>query len=354
VGFYYKWFTRPAWLSRLFLRMIRPLTGIGRLPAARALPASPTTPEAPAADLGRRPTVVVGAGVAGLKATAACEGPVLLLDENPEPGGLRLAALREIAGTTPGLERFRQLKAALAELEAAVAVVRDPSVEFRGTSRVVAGYAPGGLLVRQGSSLATLQADEVVWAAGALDTLGLFPGNDTPGVMGPRALLRLLLRDGLEVGGRRVLLVGGGLDLWLGAALLDARGARVAVVVTEGGMQSEISAAIDRKWPLNTGLVLAGATGHGGEVRATFVPERGTPGPAEAQLRLDADLMVLCGRGKPAYDIPYQLGARLDLAPGDGGFVVAAPPADLALATVGEAAGRTPDELFDMTREVEA
>jgi len=298
---------------------------------------------------------VVGAGVAGLRAAAACEGPVLLLDENPEPGGLRLAALREIAATTVGLERFRSLKAALAGLEAAAAVVRDPSIEFRGSSRVVAGYAPDGLLVRQGSSLATVRSDEMVWAAGAMDTLGLFPGNDTAGVMGPRAVLRLLVRDGLDVAGNRALLVGGGLDFWLTAALLDARGARVALVVTEGGMQSEISAAIDRKWPLNTGLSLDGITGHGsGEVRATFVPSRGTPGPAEAHLRLDADLVVLCGRGKPTYDIPYQLGSQLELAPSQGGFVIAAPPPDLPLSATGEASGETPDELFSTLPEARA
>ncbi|MFN2370050.1 MAG: (2Fe-2S)-binding protein, partial [Candidatus Krumholzibacteriia bacterium] len=62
VGFYYKWFTRPPFVSRSFLRAIRPLTGIGRLPdavaGARALPPAAGA-AVPARDLGRWDTVVV-------------------------------------------------------------------------------------------------------------------------------------------------------------------------------------------------------------------------------------------------------------------------------------------------------
>ncbi len=42
VGFYYKWFTKPAILSRFFLDQIRPLTGVGKLPdASKAVAALP-------------------------------------------------------------------------------------------------------------------------------------------------------------------------------------------------------------------------------------------------------------------------------------------------------------------------
>ncbi len=357
VGFYYKWFTRPPFVSRTFLKAIRPLTGVGRLPdtvSLRALPAADEAP-APARDLGRWDTVVVGAGAAGMQAAveaASGGGRVLLLDENAEPGGLRLQALRELAAADdPATARFRCLGAALATLEAAARALEAAPVTVRQQARVVAGYAPGGLVVREGTELATVRADRVVWAAGALDTLGLFAGNDTPGCLGPRALLRLLVRDGLDVSGREALLTGSGLDLWLAANLLVARGARVGIVVTGEGRHDDIAAAVGLKWTLTTGLELEAVSRRGPQrLAASFTPGGGGGGRAAAtRLDQEADLVVICGRGKPAYDIAYQLGADLVLDPARGGFVA---PADFAtaggvpLAAAGEAAGIAPDELL--------
>jgi len=365
VGFYYKWFTRPPFVSRTFLRTIRPLTGIGRLTdapaAARDLPPAEAAPDTgpPDRDLGRWATVVVGAGAAGLRAAAAAaaDGPVLLLDENTGPGGLRLDALREIAASpVVGAARLPMLEAARAALEAAAGADDGGRVDARWSHRVVAGYAPGGLLVRHGAELATLQADRVVWAGGALDTLGLFPGNDVPGALGPRALLRLLLRDGLVVAGRHALLVGGGLDLWLAAALLTARGARISLVLTAGDGHEGVAAAMGLKWQLNTGLALTRlATGGGGQVTAVFAPGGTAAGPHETHMRMDTDLAVLCGRAKPTYDVPYQLGADLVLEPARGGFVAPARatlPGGVPLTVTGEALGLTADEVLLAAREV--
>ena len=358
VGFYYKWFTRPPFVSRTFLRTIRPLTGVGRLPEAADLPTETAGP-GPSRDLGRWRTVVVGAGAAGMRAAAAAAaaGPVLLLDENAEPGGLRLAALRTVAAApTVDRDRFPCLAAAGAGLEQAAAALSASAVDLRRGCRVVAGYAPGGLLVRQGTELATLRADEIVWAAGALDTLGLFPGNDTPGALGPRALYRLLLRDGLQVAGRHALLVGDGLDLWLAAALLAVRGARISLMIGGHGMPAEIAGAVQMKWQLNSGLALSGLARRGqDQVQATFTPGGHSGPPAETHMRMDADLVVLCGRGKPTYDIPYQLGAQLTLDPAAGGFV--APPAStlpgaVPLSVAGEAAGLAADQVLGKPAEV--
>lgn len=370
VGFYYKWFTRPAPLSRLFLERIRPLTGVGRLPDAPRLPALPAapaegSPAQPAADLGRIDTLVVGAGPSGLEAALAASGQVLVVDEHPHPGGQRYLALQELSG--PGgadLNRFPVLAAAWRRLEPLVTrFTAERGGDFRGGVRAIAGYAPDGILLRKGPDLFTSSFARLVWSAGALDTLGLFPGNGTPGVLGPRALYRLLQRDGLDVTGQRVLLVGGGLDLWLSAALLARRQALVSLVVTGTGWQSEVSAAVDLGWQLTTGLRLAGIQARGETaVEATFVPGQASPGPSDSHLRLLADFAVICERGKPAYDIPYQLGADLTLQPELGGFVPRgaagggyqgelAPGAGLTV--VGEAAGALPEEMADPSRKVE-
>ena len=349
VGFYYKWFTKPAALSRFFLDRIRPLTGIGRLPgaghAARALPPGPGPqgPTAgPATDLGRFDTVIVGAGPSGLAAAAKATGRVLLLDDHEIPGGQRYGALRRLAEHPDRtLDRFSELRSSLERIEK----LRDQfssrdDVTFLHGTRAIAGYHPDSILLRCEDRLQSVKFSNLIWAAGALDTLGLFPGNDTPGVLGPRALYRLLVRDGLDVKGKHVLVIGGGLDFWLSAALLDAVGARLSLVVTDAGDPSAIPAAVVSHWPLSTGLKLQGITEKNEQqLRATFTPDGSGGSRPDSQLTMDADLAVICNRAKPAYDVPYQLGGDVSLLPELGGFTLSN---DSHLTAVGEAAGDLP------------
>jgi len=369
VGFYYKWFTKPAALSKFFLQQIRPLAGVGRIPRAplRDLPelsAGDNTYTTPTenTDLGHFDTVIVGAGLAGLEAAARTQGRTIIIDDHAVPGGQRLASLRKVAEKlTDHIQRFPGHSSLMSSLENAVASLDSgDSQTFMGDTRVIAGYYPNGLLLRQGHTLKTLTFSRLVWAAGALDTLGLFPGNDTPGAIGPRALYRLVMRDKLSVEGKHIILVGGGLDFWLCAALLSGEGAHISLVVTESGSQSEVSAAMDLRWNLHTGLQLASMRSKGEiSVETTFIPQANTPGPVNSHLSLTSDLVVLCNRGKPVYDIPYQLGCDLALNPEQGGYLPreidgtvyrGALPGGADLEIIGEAAGALP---HDLTRKNE-
>ena len=313
VGFYYKWFTRPPFVSRMFLRSIRPLTGVGRIPDLTAAAGTP-----PPGDLGARARIVIGAGPSGLEAAAAQGGPVLVLDDQEKPGGQRGLALDRVAAEDLTGE-FPVLAAAHTRLERARAVFaacRD--AEFMGGVKALSGYRPDGLLLRRGQQLLTVRAGEIVWAAGCWDRVGLFPGNDVPGLLGPRALYRLLVRDGLRVTGRRVLIIGGGLDFWLSAALAAACGARPTLILDSEGDHGEIAAAVTRKWPLHTGLVLSSLKpAPSGAVAAVFVPAGASDRPG-SHLDMEADLVVVCIPGKPAHDIPMQLGCPTVLTGPDG------------------------------------
>ncbi|MCK9996119.1 MAG: (2Fe-2S)-binding protein [Candidatus Krumholzibacteria bacterium] len=351
VGFYYKWFTKPATVSRLFLNGIRPLTGVGRLPgpehATRVLPpaSDPQDPTAASAtDLGRFDTVIVGAGPSGLAAAEKATGRVLILDDHEIPGGQRYGALRRLAEDQGKiLDRFDVLRSSLERIEK----LRDQfstrnDVTFLQGTRAIAGYHPDHLLLRREDRLQSVKFDTLIWAAGALDTLGLFPGNDTPGLLGPRALYRLLVRDGLQVKGMHVLIIGGGLDFWLSAALLDVAGAHLSLVVTNSDDPSEIPAAVDRKWPLNTGLILDNISGMGEQkLRASFSPDGSQSIRHDSQMTMDADLAVICNRAKPAYDVPFQLGGDVTLQPDLGGFALSD---DSSLVAVGEAGGNLPGD----------
>ncbi len=364
VGFYYKWFTKPVALSNFFIQQIRPLAGVGRIPKAplRELPALPagggsemTTQET--TDLGHFDTVIVGAGLSGLQAAVKTQGRTLIIDDHKAPGGQRLIALQQVGIDFPKMvQRFDGHVSLLSKLENALDTVANLSnSSFMGETKVIAGYYPDGLLLRQGTSLKSLHFSKLVWAAGALDTLGLFPGNDTPGAIGPRALYRMVTRDNLNVEGKHIILVGGGLDFWLCAALLSGKGAHISLVVTASGSQSEVSAAMDLRWSLHTGLQLASMRSKGeNSVETTFIPQENTPGPVNSHLSLTSDLVVLCNRGKPVYDIPYQLGCDLTMQPERGGYLprnisTAAHeetlPGGAHLAVIGEAAGNLPHDL---------
>ncbi len=360
VGFYYKWFTKPAVLSRFFLDQIRPLTGVGRLPSGNVqLPTEnlTATETIPSTNLGNLGTLVIGAGPSGLAAALAVpvgDGPITIIDDHLHPGGQRAAALETLSqSTTTKIERFDILASAHKRLKSLLESLDDrPEICFHPGVRAIAGYRPNGVVLRDDHTLFTGTFEHLVWAAGALDNIGLFPGNDTPGVIGPRAAYRLLERDGLDVEGKRVLVMGGGLDLWLSAALLSARGATISLAVTERGNNSEVSAAVDLGWQLTTGLQLSEIRGQGQEsVEATFVPRASTPGPSHSHLRLKADFAVMCGRGKPAYDIPYQLGAELTAQPELGGYAPRGAkdgvfkgrlPGGHGVEVLGEAAGALP------------
>ncbi len=333
VGFYYKWFTKPAVLSRFFLDQIRPLTGVGRLPdsssATALLPEARTdsltgeTEVVPSTNMGNLGTLIIGAGPSGLQASLAAQGPVTIVDDHLLPGGQRAAALAKLAkSTTTKIERFDILATAHKRLIALQDSLQErPEIKFQPGLRAIAGYRPNGVVLRDEHNLFTASFTKLVWAAGALDSLGLFPGNDTPGIMGPRAAYRLLERDGLNVEGKRALVIGSGLDLWLSAALLSCRGAQISLVITGSGQNAEVSAAVDLGWQLTTGLQLSEIQEQGqNSVAATFVPRASTPGPAHSTLRLHADFAVICQRGKPAYDIPYQLGADLTPQANLGGY----------------------------------
>jgi len=316
VGFYYKWFTRPTLVSDLFLKGIRPMTGIGRLPDASTWRDAPA---ASARDLGRVETLVIGAGAAGMAAALDAGPGAVLVDDHPLAGGQRRPALDLVAARDGGLlEAFHDLRDTRRRLsDLADRVAASPHVRFLGRTRVVGAWQPDQFLLRDAEGPLQARAKRVVWAAGALDALPVFDDADTPGLLGPRALMRLLARDGLAVRGEQAVVWGGGRDLWLSAALLHACGAKVTVALAP-------DAPVD-----NSALGTAHRLGLSLHVRTTPAGVRRADG-AVAGLRFDvgdggtleipATMAVLCGRAKPAYDVPYQLGCDLVLDPARGGY----------------------------------
>jgi len=132
-------------------------------------------------------------------------------------------------------------------------------------------------------------------------------------------------------------------------------------VLGEAGWHAEVAAATDLGWPLHAGLELASASAAGHErLTLVFVPVADRGGAPGSHLELRCDLAVLAHRGKPVYDVLYQLGAELELQPELGGYLPAGAnrgrttsklPGGVDLILGGEAAGRRPGEIPTASEE---
>ncbi len=160
--------------------------------------------------------LVVGAGPAGMKAalTAARHGlAVLLLDDNPAVGGQ--------------IWRGEQNKS-IAAME---------SVPTLSSTRAVGLARPGVLLAERNGSPLELPFRRLIIATGARERFLPFPGWTLPGVFGAGGL-QALVKSGLPVDGKTVVVAGTGPLLGEVAAFLISRGARVPVVLEQASLRA--------------------------------------------------------------------------------------------------------------------
>ncbi len=149
--------------------------------------------------------LVVGAGEAGLRAAAAAEGRVLVVERDREPGGWLLAE-------PDGRERIDALVAAA-------------GAEVRTGATFLGQFADGPCGVITAAGLTAVRAGRIEPHPG-FDERGLaFAGNDLPGILLAAGAQRLLVRDGVPAG-RKVVV-----------ATADGDGDRTAGLQREAGSE---------------------------------------------------------------------------------------------------------------------
>lgn len=161
--------------------------------------------------------LVVGSGPAGLAAAATaaeCESQVVLVDDNPTPGG---QIWRGETGH-PG-----------AEVNAWTGKLHAAKVELLSSMRVVHQPEPGILLGEDTAGPCRLRYRRLILATGARERFLPFPGWTLPNVMGAGGL-QTLVKSGLPIAGKRVVVAGTGPLLLAVAAYLRQHGAEVPVI----------------------------------------------------------------------------------------------------------------------------
>jgi sarcosine oxidase, subunit alpha len=251
----------------------RRVAGLGRLPQTELLPRPARRRKAD--------VVVVGCGPSGMTAAAvlAARGrAVEVVDDALRPGG-GLRAIRSRGFWTEAEAPFQGL-------------LNKGAIRLR-TNSVVGGIFGDDLLIVSPAGAEVVTANDTVLATGAHDGVGLFEGNDLPGVMSARAA-GLLFAEGVVVG-KRVAVVTEGDGGTFGTAFVEAtRGIcdifRVAHVVRARGNSA---------------------------VRAVVFRE----GTQDREVRVDA--LLTDEARSPAYELPLQAGA--ELVHEARGFVARAP-----------------------------
>jgi NADPH-dependent 2,4-dienoyl-CoA reductase/sulfur reductase-like enzyme len=160
---------------------------------------------------------VVGAGPAGLAAAfrAAREGRrVTVVDDNPDAGGQ--------------IWRGEKTKPRSPEAQAWFERVRSVDIQLLPGTRVFEAK-PGKLLAETSREVCELAFQSLVLATGARERFLPFPGWTLPNVMGAGGL-QALVKNGLPIDGKKVVVAGSGPLLLAVAAYLRERGADLLLI----------------------------------------------------------------------------------------------------------------------------
>jgi sarcosine oxidase subunit alpha len=267
--------TGSSMLNRLANKVVRQLSGLGKLPDQVAS-------EVPSAAERTVDVCVIGGGPAGLAAATACAQrgrSTLLVDDQLRPGGSLRADPR--GGRTEADIRWKRATDAGAEVLARATAI---------------GFFPeddGGVLaIAAPDQLYRVHARAWIWATGGYAVNLPFPDNDRPGVIAARAVGRLLVDHGI-VGGEKICIV----EVPQMSEAVDA----LAIALIEAGAEITRVALADTFGARGRSWVSGVDTAHG---------------------RIDCDLVAVAAIPSPASEGPRQQGCKVTLDPDAGGFRV--------------------------------
>lgn len=257
--------------------------------------------------------LIVGAGPAGMAAAVAAApsgASIVVIDDNPAPGG-QIWRDGPGAALPPAARKWRE------------ALERHSNIRVCSGTRVVAAPAHGELLLEDAVRGWRMQWKKLILCTGARELLLPFPGWTLPGVTGAGGL-QALIKAGLPVEGERIVVAGSGPLLLAAAATARAAGAKVVRIAEQASLAAVAGFAVKLlRWPGKTVQALAlGDAQYRTSSRIVSVQGRGQvesvllrQGGREVQIECDR---MACGFGlTPNTQLGQMLGCAL--APAETG-----------------------------------
>jgi D-hydroxyproline dehydrogenase subunit alpha len=220
--------------------------------------------------------LVVGAGPAGMAAAYRAA-----------QGGARVAVVDDNIAAGGQIWRGEQAKPSSREAQAWFAKIRSVEFQVINGARVFQQQKAGTLLAETPEGVCELSYASLVLATGARERFLPFPGWTLPNTMGAGGL-QALVKTGLPIEGKRVVVAGSGPLLLAVAAYLQGRGADVLLIAEQAtsagllrfvvGSIGKMSQALSLKRQLRGVRYLNGcwvAAAHGGDKLESVTLSRG-------------------------------------------------------------------------------
>ncbi len=301
-GFYYKTFMWPASMWHFYEYFIRRMAGMGRAPKTYN-----------ANDLYEKryhncDVMVVGAGPAGLAAALAAGrggARVLLVDDQPEPGGSLLNSKSVIGGDGA----MKWVEEVVSELDKMPEVVRLQSATAAGyydhNFLTVVDRNPSHDWIRE--RMWKVRAKEVVLATGSIERPMVFVDNDRPGVMLASAARAYVNRYGVKPGNRAVYMTNNS-DAYDSAFTLAEAGVDVGAIVDS--RESVPDAVATKASELGVEVISGhGIVGVDGKKQINGVAIAPLSNPSVSR-RISCDVICTSGGWSPSIHLSSQSGAK--------------------------------------------
>ena len=300
-GFYYKTFMWPkSFWTKVYEPLIRGAAGLGKSPTE-------PDPDGYASRFAHCDVLVVGAGPAGLAAALAAGrsgAKVILCDEQAEIGG---SLLSETDARIDGRSGWDWLGSAADELAGMANVTVLPRTtaigyyhqNFLGLCQRLTDHLANPPEGAPRERMWKVRAARVVLAQGAIEKPLVFDGNDRPGVMLAGAARSYLVRYGVQVGERPVVVTSHD-SAWLAAFDLAEAGVKVAAIVdvrpAVAGHLTSRAAALGIE--VLTGWTVTGTTGRLRVASVRVAPVNG--GKVGAARAIACDALLMSGGWTPS------------------------------------------------------
>lgn len=300
VGFYYKAFHSPRRLFPFYENQMRKVAGLGRINPGHRCPPSPK-------DYAFCDLLVVGAGPAGMSAAiAAAEqgADVLLVDEQPRPGG-------SLAWRWAGDSTAKEILSGLMEQISA-----SDRIQLRCGTRAVGCYGDHLVGLVDENRLTKLRTKAILVATGCFEQPAVFQNNDLPGVMLGSAAQRLISLFAVKPFDRAVVLAANS-DGYRAALNLHSAGVAVSAIVDlrhEGEPSEPGQAVVDQNIPVHKGHAIYEAMPTAGKkrIRGAVLCPLNSDGSLRPETRrvIDCDGIAMSVGGSPNGGLIYQAGGR--------------------------------------------